>query len=150
MSSQPRPYIYLGPPRKPEEWLGYYHLRWKELREPLGKPPGSERDELEAQALHACMVDAQGAVIGVMRLHERTAGLGQFRFLAVAPEHRRKGLARAFFQYLETLARQRGLEAIMFNARTQWVELYQKFGYTPQGEVFESVGIPHQEMRKQL
>ncbi|CDN14416.1 GCN5-related N-acetyltransferase [Richelia intracellularis] len=58
-----------------------------------------------------------------------------FFLLYVVPEHRRKGLATALMQHLETWAKQRGdrqLGLQVFTTSTPAINLYQKFGYQTQ------------------
>ena len=55
--------------------------------------------------------------------------------LYVVPEHRRKGLATALMQHLETWAKQRGdrqLGLQVFTTSTPAINLYEKFGYQTQ------------------
>ena len=53
---------HLRSPATPDEWQRYYHLRWQILRAPWQQPPGSERDDLEAQAYHLMLLTEQGDI----------------------------------------------------------------------------------------
>ena len=47
-------------PVSPDQWQAYYQLRWQVLRAPWQQTPGSEQDELEAQAHHFMLTVSHG------------------------------------------------------------------------------------------
>jgi predicted GNAT family N-acyltransferase len=44
----------------------------------------------------------------------------------------------------------KGFQKIILHARIQVFEFYIRLGYTPVGEPFQEVGIPHQRMQKTI
>ena len=63
-------------PSTPEDFKAYYNLR-EVLRKPWGKPKGSEKDEMEAEYMHAMALDESGNICGVIRLQNNNAEEGQ-------------------------------------------------------------------------
>ncbi len=143
--------MLIRPPATEPEFEAYYQLRWKILREPWNQPPGSEKDNREAEALHLAAWNDSGTLTGVGRLHRVDARSGQIRYMAVDPSQRGRGTGTAILQELENLAARSGLEEVMLNAREESVSFYQANGYQvvqPSHSLFGV--IPHFEMRKRL
>ncbi len=138
-------------PRTREAFEQYYHLRWQILRQPWQQPPGSEQDELESSAIHAMAVTTGGKVVGVARLHRESARLGQIRYMAVHPGHRRNGIGSALLAYLETAARNMACKVIRLNARKDVEAFYRQHGYRCLGPGPVLFGqIEHSRMEKEL
>jgi predicted GNAT family N-acyltransferase len=143
--------VLIRPPATEPEFEAYYQLRWKILREPWNQPPGSEKDNREAEALHLAAWNDSGALTGVGRLHRVDARSGQIRYMAVDPSQRGRGTGTAILRELENLAARSGLEEVMLNAREESVSFYRANGYQvvqPSHSLFGV--IPHFEMRKRL
>ena len=136
-------------PATPTDWEAYYHLRWTVMRAPLGQPPGSERDDLEASAFHRFIRDA-GAVVATGRLHLCDTSTAQVRYMAVAESHQGRGLGRIILNALEEEARRQGVTRIWLNARITAVGFYANCGYADIGEGPTPFGIPHRVMEKAL
>lgn len=140
-------------PRSPGELEDYFQLRWRLLRAPWGQPPGSERDQLEAQAIHRLACDPRGRVVAVGRLHRvaNDAKRGQIRYMAVDPNWRGRGLGRSLLESLEVEARMLGLERIELNAREAAAGFYARHGYAILGPAQSLYGvIAHLKMAKRL
>ena len=138
-------------PATDSEFEVYYRLRWKILREPWNQPPGSERDDREADALHLAVWNDSGTLIGVGRLHRLSANAGQIRYMAVDPSQRGHGVGAAILRELENLAARSGFDEVMLNAREEAVSFYKSNGYVvvqPSHSLFGV--IPHFEMRKRV
>ncbi|HZC58445.1 MAG TPA: GNAT family N-acetyltransferase [Chthoniobacterales bacterium] len=138
-------------PATDPEFEIYYRLRWKILREPWNQPPGSEKDDCEAGALHLAAWKDSGTLIGVGRLHRLSANVGQIRYMAVDPSERGRGVGAAILRELENLAAQSGFDEVMLNAREEAVSFYKSNGYVivqPSHSLFGV--IPHFEMRKRI
>lgn len=133
-----------------EEWEQYYDLRFKVLREPWGQLKGSEVLTDEDQADHAMVMDSEtGKVVGVARMQTNTPTQGQVRCVAVSPEVQGKGLGKLLMSYLENLAKEKGFQEIVLDARENAVEFYLSIGYEIIGESYLLFGvIPHFKMRK--
>jgi ribosomal protein S18 acetylase RimI-like enzyme len=138
-------------PQTAGEFASYFDLRWRVLRAPWGAPRGSERDELEAAADHAMFCSDDGTPLGVGRLHFNSTAEAQIRYMAVGESARGQGLGRRIVEHLEGLARQRGADRIVLNARDEAVEFYRKLGYeTIQRAPTMFGSIAHYRMEKQL
>jgi predicted GNAT family N-acyltransferase len=138
-------------PQSDEEFERYYELRWQVLRAPWGQPRGSERDELDASAEHAFIQSEEGAVLATGRLHFNSAEEAQIRYMAVAEAARGQGLGRRIAEYLEGIARERGAQAIVLNARETVEGFYATMGYEVICEGPTMFGsVAHVRMRKPL
>jgi predicted GNAT family N-acyltransferase len=143
--------VLIRSPATDSEFEVYYRLRWKILREPWNQPPGSEKDDREADALHLAAWNDSGTLIGVGRLHRLSANAGQIRYMAVDPSERGRGVGAAILRELENLAARSGFDEIMLNAREEAVSFYKSNGYVivqPSHSLFGV--IPHFEMRKRI
>ena len=94
----------LRSPATPDEWQRYYHLRWQILRAPWQQPPGSERDDLEAQAYHLMLLNPDGEIAAVGRLHQLEQGGARIRYMAVAAEYQGRGAGSKVLAALEMQA----------------------------------------------
>jgi GNAT superfamily N-acetyltransferase len=138
-------------PATESEFEAYYAFRWSILRGPWNQPPGSEKDELEGEAIHLAAWNDDGKIIGVGRLNRVVGNQGQIRYMAVDPAHRSHGVGRAILQELEVKAIESGILEITLNAREDAVRFYQHNGYQilrPSHTLFGV--IPHFELRKRL
>jgi len=143
--------MLIRPPRTESEFDAYYALRWKILREPWNKPPGSEKDEFEGEAIHLAAWNDAGRLIGVGRLHRVVGNCGQVRYMAVDPAQRSHGVGQAILRALEVRAIESGIEEIKLNSRHDAAPFYEKNGYQilrPSHTLFGT--IPHVEMWKRL
>ncbi|NRQ41054.1 YiiD C-terminal domain-containing protein [Rheinheimera sp. YQF-2] len=140
----------LRSPQTPTEWQRYYQLRWQVLRAPWQQPPGSERDELEAQAYHLMLITAEGEVAAVGRLHRLEHDGAQVRYMAVAPEYQGKGAGSKILAALEMQAVQWGCGYLRLNARDTALPFYQRHGYQQAGIAAPLYGIAHVVMQKPL
>jgi N-acetylglutamate synthase-like GNAT family acetyltransferase len=143
--------MIVRPPQSHEEFAQYFDLRWRVLRAPWGQPRGSEQDELENSAEHAMIVDDAGRVLAVGRLHFNSHDEAQIRYMAVDDEARGRGLGSLIVEYFEQIARQRGANVIVLNARNEVTGFYARLGYEIVGEgptMFDIVA--HSKMSKRL
>lgn len=138
-------------PRTPEEFEKYYLLRWEVLRQPWGKPRGSELDEQEDQCIHAMLKDDDSHILAVGRLQFNTAEEGQLRYMAVAPAQQGKGLGALIINYLEEKAREKGAGRMVLQARENAVNFYLRNGYKVKERSFLLWDeIQHYLMEKEL
>ncbi len=142
--------IIIRSPESAAEWDAYYALRYRVLRQPWGAPPGSERDELEDIAIHRIAFDSkQCRVVGCGRIHRRSDGTAQIRFMAVEPDYRGCGVGSRLLEHLEQWARHEGIETVVLYARSTAVAFYQKHGYQIVERAHTLYGtIEHVLMRK--
>lgn len=137
-------------PETEAQWQAYYQLRYLILRAPWQQPLGSERDELEQQAFHRMIVDTQGEVLAVGRLHQVDADTMQVRYMAVAETARGSGLGAMLLKALEQQAVDAGARHIILNARDSALTFYKKSGYQTGAEQPALFGIAHFQMTKAL
>jgi len=93
--------------------------------------PARVRRALDSADTNVLVARTLGRVVGfgIMRYGQWTAHLD---LLAVAPEHRRRGLGRCVVQWLEEVAEAGGAVSVYVEARTRWVAtlaFYQRLGY---------------------
>ncbi|TLU67105.1 GNAT family N-acetyltransferase [Thalassotalea litorea] len=129
----------------------YHQLRYRLLREPWQQPKGSETDELERQSTHRMIVDSDGRVAAVGRLHKSAQDQGQIRFMAVDPAYQGKGLGKLMLQALEQQAIKDGVATILLNAREVALDFYLACDYQLIGEAHTLYGqVKHFAMTKSL
>lgn len=134
-------------PQTPAHWQAYYDLRWRILREPWQQPRGSERDDLEADAIHRAVVAGE-RIIGVGRLHTADPHTAQIRYMAVEPDYHRQGVASLLLVSLEAASTR---ELITLNSRESACGFYLKNGYELGAETHTLYGeIRHFVMTKKL
>ena len=107
----------------------YYELRWEILRKPWNQPRGSERDDMEDKAIHIMACDGN-KIVGVARLHFNSIKEAQIRYMAVEEGYRRRGIGSMMLRRLEEMAKEKGAEYIILNARENAVNFYKKNGYS--------------------
>ena len=132
------------------EWDKYFNFRWKMLRKPLGMSKETLKDELEDESHHLIAVDEQKEVIGGGRLHFNNNREGQVRYMAVSNTIQRKGLGSAIVSELEAIAREKGIQEMVLNARENAISFYLSMGYKETGPYKSDTGIPHITMCKKL
>ncbi len=138
-------------PQSGAEWAAYYELRWQVLRAPWRQPAESATDVVEAASEHAVILDNQGQALATGRLLFNSPTECQLRSMATAAHARGQGLGRRVVEYLEQIARRRGAESIVLNARNDAAGFYEKLGYEVVGEGPMLFGvIPHLRMSKRL
>jgi len=116
-------------PKNQQEFDQYYLLRWKILREPLHQEMGSEKDELESQAIHRAIFDDEDNIIAIARLHYTELLSAQIRYMAVAENHQGKGLGQQLISTLEQHALLLGIQNIKLMSREIAVSFYENIGY---------------------
>lgn len=137
-------------PRSDEDFEAYFLFRWRQLRAPLKFPRGSERDDDDAGAHHVMARNERNEIIGGARLHLNENRRMQVRYMAVAENYRRRGVASAMLARLEDAARIAGHRVVTLNARKEAVPFYLGRGYTIIGDAHADIGTPHCAMLKHL
>lgn len=105
-----------------------------------------EWDEMDAQSLHALVLDEAGHAIATGRLLPD----GHIGRMAVRKEARGRGIGGLVLDALIDAARRRGDRAVLLNAQTQAESFYRRFGFEREGDAFMEAGIAHIAMRKAL
>ncbi len=70
--------------------------------------------------------------------------------VAIDPNFQGHGIGKKMVLFAENLAKQRSINKITLKARMTAFNFYKNLGYQPEGELYESVGLPHQNMYKIL
>jgi N-acetylglutamate synthase-like GNAT family acetyltransferase len=122
--------IYIKSPQTKEEFKTYYALRYSILREPLGQPKGTEKDDYEPISYHfMAFDDSVGEVVGAAKLFEREPSIGQFSHMAVAEAYQKKGVGGLLLEAIEKKARELGYKSIGTATRINTTGFYEKYGY---------------------
>ncbi|MFT4190330.1 MAG: GNAT family N-acetyltransferase [Comamonas sp.] len=106
-----------------------------------------EWDAADAGAVHAVRYNRLGQPIATGRLLPAEDGVARIGRMAVEAGVRGQGHGAAVLDGLLDVARQRGDRAVQLHAQQAAMAFYRRHGFTPCGEPFEEVGIPHQGMR---
>ncbi|MSQ28374.1 MAG: GNAT family N-acetyltransferase [Dehalococcoidia bacterium] len=114
-----------------------------------GVPETEEYDELDATAHHAVAL-AGGSAIATGRLIDEEPGVGRIGRMAVDKAWRGRGVGGRVLAYLEGQARAEGYHESVLHAQCDVEGFYARFGYRPEGDIFEEAGIEHITMRKKL
>ena len=116
-------------------------------------PAEEELDDADATATHAVALLGGGPAIGAGRMlvvEGDGEGFCRIGRMAVDREWRRHGVGGQILQFLEDLARARGLTHCLLHAQEYVKAFYANHGYQERGDVFLEVDIPHVEMWKEL
>jgi len=111
-------------------------------------PRSEELDDADAVAVH-CVGYADGAPVaaGRLLLEDGHAKIGR---MAVLASHRGTGIGALVLEALEREGAARGIRHFKLSAQLQARGFYDRCGYTPVGDVYDEVGIPHVAMEKRL
>ncbi len=125
------------------DFKAYYALRYKVLREPWGHAKGTEKDDYEPISEHFMAVNEKGAVVGVVKLYEKSAGVGYISHLAVSAEHQHKGIGHLLLKTIEQRARARSFKLIGTMARVTATVYFERFGFRIAGVPTPHIGTTH-------
>ena len=76
-------FIKIIKPQTLQEFEAYYFLSYKILRKPWNRELGSEKDDQEADSIHAMACNQNKLVLGVCRLQLNSTHEAQIRYMAV-------------------------------------------------------------------
>lgn len=124
-------------------------IRVAVFQEEQGVTAELEFDGLDAIATHF-LAQWQGQPVGTLRLRPLSPTTLKLERLAVLPIARGQGVAKALTQAALDYARTHAYREIVLHAQTYIQGLYQRFGFTVEGEPFLEAAIPHVKMRKTL
>jgi predicted N-acetyltransferase YhbS len=128
-------------------YAGELELRYRVLREPLGRTREEVAFPFERESLHLVAEDG-GRVAGCVLFRPESATAGRLFQMAVQVDRQRRGLGRSLVAALEEELWRRGYRDVHLHARAEVVGFYERLGYAPFGEPFLEIGIPHRRMRK--
>lgn len=144
--------IEIRPPRA-SEYSAMFHQRWLVLRQPLGRPPGSEQDRFDTDETvprHYVIACAGPRLVGSARLRLLEPGVGSIAYVAVLPEFARQGIGTGLMQALIAIAQQQSMKTLCLRARTSAQAFYEKLGFTATTPPFLHIGIPHVDMQRHV
>jgi predicted GNAT family N-acyltransferase len=137
-------------PQTAQEWETYYDLRYRVLREPLGKERGSERNDGDAAGIHFALYDNE-TLLAVARLDRVDEITCQVRFVAVENDQQGKGLGKQLMDAVEKRGALEGYEKLVLHARDYALPFYEKLGYRLIGPSYKLFDVlQHYEMDKKL
>ncbi|HTN46539.1 MAG TPA: GNAT family N-acetyltransferase [Flavipsychrobacter sp.] len=124
-------------------------LRNRMLRVPLGMNLFEEdlSRDVDDVILTAYEKDHLIGCVMLKPLNEKEVKL---RAMAVDEEFQGRGIGRRLVEHAEDLARQKGFETIVLNARVTAKEFYNRMGYDTVSDEFIEVTIPHVAMQKHI
>ena len=122
--------VKISEPQTPMEFEVYYLLRFEVLRKPWNKPPGSEKDDMEAQCIHAFARDENNTILGVCRMQFNNSEEAQIRYMAVGEKAQGKGVGKMLILYMESKAKKAGAVKVILQSRETAVNFYAKCGYS--------------------
>ncbi|TNE52699.1 MAG: N-acetyltransferase [Bacteroidetes bacterium] len=139
--------------RSPEtnfEWEAYYDLRYRVLREPLGKERGSEKNEGDEKGIHLAIFEDL-KVKAIARLDYDSEEHAQVRFVAVETDEQGRGWGRKIMDAVEERCKQDQQQLLILHARDYAVEFYLKLGYEKVAKSHKLFGVlQHYLMQKKL
>jgi GNAT superfamily N-acetyltransferase len=123
---------------------------WQLRREVLYPDRDLERVKLADDRLGAHWgVYVEDQLVSVISFFE-AGGVGRFRKFATRVEWQGKGYGSRLLDHIMRLAASSGSKVIWCNARTTALQLYERFGMRPMGEVWEENGYTYVKMEKQF
>ena len=118
-------------------------IRFEVFVEEQRVPAEMELDEFDALSCHALAL-ADGQPVGTSRLLPD----GHIGRMAVVAGWRGRGVGAALLQALIDEAGRRGMAQLALSAQTHALGFYRRFGFLPEGDVYEEAGLPHQVMTR--
>lgn len=110
------------------EYSDYYLLRWQILRAPWKQKKGSEKDDLEEDAIHRIAI-LNNKIIACARLHFINKTTAQIRYMAVTKKHQNQGVGKLILHSLEKEAMANSVQKILLHAREPSVSFYKNNQY---------------------
>jgi len=120
--------IEIRSPKTELEWVNYYDLRYRILRQPWNQPIGSEKNEGDITGIHLALYES-GIIKAVARLDISGEKVSQVRFVAVEEACQGKGLGKLVMNEVEKIAISRGDTLLILHAREVALPFYKKQGY---------------------
>ncbi len=136
-------------PALPGEMDAVMALRRAVFCEEQGVPEALERDAEDAAAFHVVALDGAGRVVATCRLVGEGPSVRLGR-MAVAREHRGRGVGAVLLGAAHALAVARGAREVTIPAQVSALGFWERAGYAAEGAEFEEAGIVHVTMRRAL
>jgi len=137
-------------PQTESEWEAYFDLRYRVMREPLGKERGSERNEGDTTGIHFALYEDE-TILGIARLDKVDDHICQVRFVAIEEHLQGKGLGNKLMVAVEQCGTKLGYTKMILHARDYALSFYEKLGYQLIGPSYKLFDVlQHYEMEKLL
>ncbi len=122
--------IVIKTPRTRDDFKAYYDLRYRVLREPWGQPKDTEKDDYEPISQHFMAVEEDNnKVVGVVKLFEKSDGVGWFSHLAVDPQYQRHEIGLMLLDAVEKAAIKTGYTTLGCLSRLNTTSYFEKRGF---------------------
>jgi N-acetylglutamate synthase-like GNAT family acetyltransferase len=130
--------IQIKIPRTRDDFKAYYDLRYRVLRQPWGQVRDTEKDDYEPISQHFMAVDDEtGQIVGVVKVFEKSPGVGWFSHLAVDHKYQKQGIGKMLLDAVEKASRENGYKVLGCMSRLNTTVYFEKLG-------FKIVGLPTQ------
>jgi predicted GNAT family N-acyltransferase len=83
--------------------------------------------------------------VGAARLYNNKVGR-----VATLQSYRKKGIASAIMEQIESYAKENGIEVLVLHAQLYIQSFYEKRGYIAEGDIFQEADIDHIKMTKMI
>lgn len=123
-------------------------LRQAILRTPLGLVYGLEDLALEVDQIHIIGKIEQEILCSASI--QKFEDFCKIRQVAVKNDLQKSGMGTLLMNFCEQYIKRLGFKRIELHARMSVINFYIKNGYSPIGEEFLEINIPHQKMQKWL
>ncbi len=141
--------IFKSPQSQPD-WDKLFDLRYRVLREPLGKERGSEKTPEDESAEQIMMFEGED-LVGVARIDFLSTERCQVRFVAIESHKQGLGYGKKLMLHVEKVAKEKGFIEIVLHARDYALPFYQGLNYDLQGKSYKLFGVlQHFEMSKKI
>lgn len=120
--------VEIRSPKSDKEWVEYYDLRYRVLREPWNQPRGSERNDGDETGLHFALFES-GIIKAIARLDQSGPTEAQVRFVAVEFNNQGCGYGRIIMEACENFAKNRGDLKMILHAREVALDFYKRLDY---------------------
>lgn len=125
-------------------------LRTQVFVEEQGVPEALEHDQWDEKSEHAVVFNRLNQPMATGRLLPAEGGISRIGRMAVKRVLRGSGLGEIVLKALLDKASSRGDLEVVLHAQTSAQDFYAKFGFKPDGAIYEEAGIAHITMRKRL
>lgn len=115
-------------PKSDLEWEDYYNLRYRILRQPLGQPVGSEKNDGDLTGHHLALYN-NDQLVAITRLDQAEPQVSQVRFVAVESGNSGKGYGRKIMEEAERISKENGNAKMILQARDVAVDFYLNLDY---------------------
>ena len=122
-----------------------FRVRKQVFIDEQGVPEEMELDEFDPPSQHA-LAYVDTLCVGTARLVNAKNGQAQIGRMAVLAAFRKQGIGRALLGSLISLAKEEGITTLILHAQLEAIPFYEKFGFNPEGPIYDEAGISHRNM----